>query len=248
MNMKQVIYTLSFIFLSYGFQLMAQNVGIGVPNPGAKLEVAGGVKTSDSINIGGQVRIINGAPGAGKVLTSNATGVATWQTPAASNPCGLSIGQTYQGGIIFYLDPSGCHGLISAPTDQSPNPGASWFNGILLDTRAYGNGLFEGYYNTLMIQQAQGGTFSAAAICWNLTLGVYSDWYLPSIQELRLMYQNIGHGNSLGLGDVGNFAPNYYWSSTEFDNGNAWLQHFAFDERYNGSKIAPGKVRAVRAF
>lgn len=60
---------------------MAQNVGIGTNTPGAKLEVVGGVKISDSINIGGQMRIISGTPGAGKVLTSDATGLVSWVTP-----------------------------------------------------------------------------------------------------------------------------------------------------------------------
>ncbi|NRA10888.1 MAG: transposase [Crocinitomicaceae bacterium] len=44
---------------------------------------------------------------------------------SASDICGLSIGDTYQGGIIFYLDASGCHGLISATTDQST--GVRWY-------------------------------------------------------------------------------------------------------------------------
>jgi hypothetical protein len=63
------------------------------------------------------------------------------------------------------------------------------------------------------------------------------------------MYKNIGQGNALGLGNVGGFASYYYWSSTETDNGNAWLQYF-----FNGYQYSSGKssysyyVRAVRAF
>jgi len=49
------------------------NVGIGTTSPGAKLEVAG------------QVKITGGSPGVGKVLTSDATGLATWTTPATAS-------------------------------------------------------------------------------------------------------------------------------------------------------------------
>jgi hypothetical protein len=163
---------------------------------------------------------------------------------SVTSTCGLSIGDTYQGGIIFYLDASGCHGLIAAPGDQSTS--AAWFNGSYMDTRAYGSGLFEGKYNTKMINWQQGGTTSAAAICAN-----YGDlkWYLPSIEELNLMYENIGQGNALGLGNIGGFDNAYYWSSTEYDLNYAWEQFF-----FNGNQgsyiknITYDSVRAVRAF
>ena len=57
------------------------NIGIGTSTPGAKLEIAG------------QVKITGGTPGAGKVLTSDAAGLATWQTPAAGGaPTGSAGG------------------------------------------------------------------------------------------------------------------------------------------------------------
>jgi hypothetical protein len=117
--------------------------------------------------------------------------------------------------------------------------------------------LFDGKYNTFIIMFG-GGTTTAAAICENLTLGGYSDWYLPSIGELDEMYENIGPGNALGLGNVGGFATSWppYWSSTEFSitsssgpsiNG-AFYKWFGAGGVGSADKNSAYYVRAVRAF
>tara|TARA_B110000902_G_scaffold91157_1_gene108302 strand:- start:1002 stop:1952 length:951 start_codon:yes stop_codon:yes gene_type:complete len=165
-----------------------------------------------------------------------------------TSTCGLAIGDTYQGGIIFYLDASGCHGLISAPTDQST--GIVWWNGSYTDTYASGSGLFDGDGNCyrIRVSQTDCASCNAAELCLDLNLGGYSDWYLPSKYELNLMYQNIGQGDALGLGNVGGFANLYYWSSTEFDGVKAWGQDFANGFQLYVYKSNNGYVRSVRAF
>ena len=62
------------------------------------------------------------------------------------------------------------------------------------------------------------------------------------------MYRNIGKGNALGLGNVGGFADNYYWSSTDNDLLHAWVQNFDFGSQFNSNKSTNWYVRAVRAF
>ena len=211
-----------------------------------------GAQGNDGIDGLNGVDGTNGIDGQGGITNAgtgiSVTGAGTSVSPyvVSTSTCGLSIGDTAQGGIIFYLDPSGCHGLVCALTDQSS--GTAWYNGSYMDTRAYGSGLFEGKYNTKMINWEQGGSTSAAAICAAYTGGFFNDWYLPSIEELNKMYLNIGQGNALGLGNIGGFANINYWSSTEFGNLGAWEQSF-----FNGSqdfnyKLSASNVRAVRAF
>ena len=164
----------------------------------------------------------------------------------ASGTCGLSIGDTYQGGIIFYLDASGCHGLICAPTDQSA--AILWYNGSYTVTNAVRDGIGAGEFNTERIIANQGPGNYAAQVCANYQGGNYGDWYLPSKHELNLMYLNIGQGNALGLGNVGGFASYGYWSSAEDDFFSAWWQDFANGFQYYGFKANPSYVRAIRAF
>ena len=83
----------------------------------------------------------------------------------------------------------------------------------------------------------------AASACDNLTSSGYTDWYLPSKDELDMMYVN------LHLQGLGGFANNYYWSSTEYDILNAWFQNFASGYQDGGNKASSYVVvRAVRAF
>ena len=152
------------------------------------------------------------------------------------------IGKTYQGGIIFYIDRTGAHGLIAAPTDQSD--GIEWNNGSLIEIGATGTGLF----NTNKIVTVQGAGSYAAMLCFNLVIGAYSDWYLPSKDELNLMYQNIGPGAAEPLTNIGGFFSAYYWSSSETAFSNAWAKNFIDDIPYNSNKSFTHAVRAVRAF
>jgi len=69
-----------------------------------------------------------------------------------------------------------------------------------------------------------------------------NDWFLPSREELNLMYTNL-HMNNLG-----GFAGGWYWSSTEDVDGDVWSQNFTVGNQFNGDKDFMGLVRAARAF
>ena len=170
--------------------------------------------------------------------------------------CGLAIGDTYQGGTIFYLDASGCHGLIAADSNQINGiNGIRWYGGSMTITRARADGIGAGLKNTSIIIANQGpvdGGGFAATVCneHSVTVGgvTYGDWYLPSIYELNLMYLNIGPGNALGLGNIGVFSTHYYWSSTELNVNYAWALSFDVGIPGNLLKSYSVRVRAVRAF
>ncbi|MFT6244508.1 MAG: hypothetical protein ACJA0U_002469 [Salibacteraceae bacterium] len=168
--------------------------------------------------------------------------IPTWIT---KSPCGVAIGDYYAGGIVFYKDASGCHGLVAATTNQ---PSAEWGCYGTLITGADGTAIGTGNQNTIDIEAGCTAAGTAADICANLLLAGYTDWFLPSYDELNLMYENIGQGNVLGLGNVGGFNSNYYWSSTEDTANAAWIQHFSNGSQYVTIKSNNIYVRSVRSF
>ena len=169
------------------------------------------------------------------------TGAGTTASPyVVGNPT-LTIGQSYQGGIIFWLDATGQHGLIAATADQSAS--MRWYAGTNTYTMALADGIGAGKSNTDIIIANQGrgdGSTYAARICHEYNGGNYGDWYLPSKYELNLLYSQ--------KTVVGGFASAYYWSSSEFNNLFAWVQFFDNGNQVNANKSNAFYVRAVRAF
>jgi len=170
------------------------------------------------------------------------TGAGTTASPYVVNSTAggsaLAIGDSYQGGIIFWLDATGQHGLIAATEDQST--GIRWYNGTYTVTNAVRDGIGAGMYNTERIIADQGVGSYAAQICANYQSGGYGDWYLPSKYELNLLY--------LQRTAVGGFASASYWSSTESNITYAWVQAFGSGYQSSGNKTTTFRVRVVRAF
>ncbi|MBI4777558.1 DUF1566 domain-containing protein [Candidatus Desantisbacteria bacterium] len=163
---------------------------------------------------------------------SSTTGASTFTTT-------FTIGQSYGGGKIFYIDGTGQHGLIAAESDQSA--GLQWYNGSNITTGAAGTAVGAGQANTTAIVTAQGAGSYAAKLCDDLVLNGYSDWFLPSKDELGLLWQQ--------RSVVGGFVSNFYWSSTEGDSDVAWGQWYSvYNDQYTNGKGHTFYVRAMRAF
>lgn len=144
------------------------------------------------------------------------------------------------GGIVFHVTDDGKHGLEAAQTDQSGD--IQWFNWDYIQTGAAKSGVNGGSFNTDRIISNQGYGDYAALLAANYNGGGYGDWYLPSKDELNLMYIN------LHLAGLGGFADEGYWSSTEADADSAWVQGFGFGIQGSIIKVNTMKVRAIRAF
>lgn len=181
----------------------------------------------------------------------------------------FQVGDSYQGGVIFWLDETKQHGLIASKFDLNDNQGIQWRNGDSGNkiTNAYSDGIGAGATNTRLIisQQTadnQSGSFAAliAARFSVLEDGeipcqtpaspntiCYGDWYLPSIYELTLLKASL---QPRGLTPfTASFVPDFYWSSTEADVANAWLQNFSTGELVQSDKASTlGRVRAIRKF
>ena len=157
----------------------------------------------------------------------------------STNNSTFKIGQKYQGGIIFYIDATGQHGLIAAPFDQSA--GIRWDNGSIIDTMiSTGEAIGTGSKNTKMIIAKLGTGYYAAKLCDELVLDGYDDWYLPSKDELNQLYKNSKA--------VSGFTSNNYWSSSYAGLDCAWHQYFDDGGQYWYTTFYTYGVRAIREF
>jgi hypothetical protein len=157
----------------------------------------------------------------------------------------LNIGDSYGGGIVAYIFLPGdaghvygqTHGLIVAPFDFNAEWGCS---GTKMPYTSMSQG--SGNTNTALICASCSQVNIAASICNNLYLNGYSDWFLPSLDELFLIYQN------LKMNGLGNFANQWYWTSTENYTHSAWALSFFQGNSTVITKISSLQVRPARNF
>lgn len=155
-------------------------------------------------------------------------------------------GDTAQGGIVFWVDETAQHGLVAAFTDLPNGNTIPWVNGNFTNTKAVKNGIYGGGYNTDLITENQGNGTYAAILCAQYTGNNYGDWFLPSREELNMLYAQ--------KAIAGQFAAGNYWSSTEFvgqiDSPSyfAWTQNFSNGNKAIANKSTGASVRPVRRF
>ena len=147
------------------------------------------------------------------------------------------LGEAFNGGIIYYLYKGSDgleHGLIVALTEST----AAWQT---VPALVGANRTEDGAFNTALMTGSPAATYIA-------TLG--AGWYLPSIDELGLLYYNrysaqkgLRSGGNTLLSDAAN-----YWSSTEYDATNAYYFTFNNGSASVNSKTSTVTVRGVRAF
>ena len=153
-----------------------------------------------------------------------------------------TIGQAALGGIIAYIDgggSTGTSGLVATAADIST--GAEWGCIGTEIAGADGTAIGTGNQNTIDIMAGCATAGIAARLCGDLTEGGYSDWYLPSKDELNQLYIN-----RVAIG--GFSSENQYWSSTENGANFAWKQNFSNSAPGFTGKVNPFYVRAIRSF
>lgn len=246
--------------LSVPYALYAKTSGSSIPGPQGATGAtgatgpAGATGATGPMGPMGPMGLTGPAGATGPIGLTGPAGATGAPGPAGAPGAGgftHYIGEHFGGGVIFHLwkDNTGVeHGLIVDKTDLTTAQAWSNATSSLIGSSAQSS--WDGLSNSNAIA-GPSLTNSAAAICLNATNGGQSDWYLPSIDELSLLWHNRFNVNK-SLSTIGGATvlpiSVFYWSSTEESAGSAWFIGFFDGSPSANSKELTNYVRAVRAF
>ncbi|HAQ38931.1 MAG TPA: hypothetical protein DCQ58_10525 [Saprospirales bacterium] len=188
-----------------------------------------------------------------QVLTES--GIKADEFMVSDNTISIHVGDMYGGGVVAWVDESGMHGLILSAIELSTEQ--VWSN-VERDINDPSRWKFDGKANSEAIITQPGHLDSAAKLCLDYVnedygTGVFSDWYLPAIQELKSFLPNYMdiHFALINDNNPATTPPKVpIWSSTEGITFTARLFSLNLDDGndYEVNKYRKMGVRAVRAF
>lgn len=151
-------------------------------------------------------------------------------------------GKKYEGGLIVFFDIVDNFGMVTTPEDVG-----TFVWGCEGQTLGgTGTEVRTGADNTSNILNRCTASNTAAQACQEFVLNGYSDWHLPSIDELTSMHLKLYRN------EKGNFSPGRYWSSTEYDASLAFCHDFEVSRTSTPLPVrkdqSPLYVRPVRMF
>ncbi len=178
----------------------------------------------------------------------------------ANFPLSEFYGKSYQGGLIFYVDSLNATGLVAIQDVNNDDPQMNWWYTQGAHLQGFSCSVGAGQNNTNIIVNTQGVGDYAAYYCDTLSFAGHSDWFMPSIDELSLMYSQIGQQTNANFQLAGymstnrdsvlvNTSPTAYQFTEigiHFDHGGP----MSFTVYVVSSNFfqSPGYVRPVRQF